>query len=74
VHDLKELSCEEPRLVERHARATAGFFPPAVRQQRPKFLWIGCADHRVPANEIVGLLPGELFVHRNIANVSRTLT
>jgi len=54
------------------ARITAedpNFFERLSRLQRPEYLWIGCADSRVPANEIVDLLPGELFVHRNVANI-----
>ncbi len=53
------------RVTARHP----GFFETLSRQQLPRYLWIGCADSRVPANEIVDLLPGELFVHRNVANV-----
>jgi carbonic anhydrase len=55
--------------AERITKQDPAFFPKLSRQQSPEYLWIGCADSRVPANEIVDLLPGELFVHRNIANL-----
>ncbi len=54
---------------ERIRRSDPEFFARLSRQQRPRYLWIGCADSRVPANEIVGLAPGEMFVHRNVANI-----
>jgi carbonic anhydrase len=54
---------------EQMTQEDANFFKRLSAQQAPKYLWIGCSDSRVPANEIVGLLPGELFVHRNVANL-----
>jgi carbonic anhydrase len=66
---LSELLENNRQWSEGVRRRDAGFFDRLSRQQAPRFLWIGCADSRVPANEIVGLMPGELFVHRNVANV-----
>jgi carbonic anhydrase len=56
--------------AERKVASDPDFFRRLERQQAPEYLWIGCADSRVPANEIVGLDPGELFVHRNVANLA----
>jgi carbonic anhydrase len=70
------MSTELTELFESNRRWAAttearepGFFSRLLKQQTPQYLWIGCADSRVPANELVDLLPGELFVHRNVANV-----
>ncbi|MBA3889462.1 MAG: carbonate dehydratase [Gemmatimonadaceae bacterium] len=57
------------RWAAAHVARNPDFFELLSEQQAPKHLWIGCSDSRVPANDIVGLLPGELFVHRNVANV-----
>jgi carbonic anhydrase len=66
---LPHLFASNRAWAEKMTRHDPEFFARLSRQQAPEYLWIGCADSRVPANEIVGLLPGEMFVHRNVANV-----
>ncbi|EWS53239.1 MULTISPECIES: carbonate dehydratase [unclassified Methylibium] len=67
--DLKELFDNNREWAKQTEVREPGFFSRLLKQQSPQYLWIGCADSRVPANDLVGLLPGELFVHRNVANV-----
>jgi carbonic anhydrase len=67
--ELSELFANNRRWARTMVDREPGFFSKLAAQQAPGYLWIGCADSRVPANDIVGLLPGELFVHRNVANV-----
>ncbi len=67
---LGHLKANNRAWAERMVAADGEFFKRLERQQAPEYLWIGCADSRVPANEIVGLAPGELFVHRNVANLA----
>jgi carbonic anhydrase len=67
--DLHELFDSNRRWARDVEARTPGFFASLQQQQAPQYLWIGCADSRVPANEILGLLPGDVFVHRNVANV-----
>ncbi|MBI3349837.1 MAG: carbonate dehydratase [Burkholderiales bacterium] len=68
-HELQDLLDNNKRWAADTEAAEPGFFSRLLKQQTPQYLWIGCADSRVPANELVDLLPGELFVHRNVANV-----
>jgi len=68
-NDLSELFEKNRQWSQATEARSPGFFTALLKQQAPQYLWIGCADSRVPANELVGLLPGELFVHRNVANV-----
>jgi len=67
--ELQELFQKNRDWADRTEAREPGFFTRLLNQQSPQYLWIGCADSRVPANELVGLLPGELFVHRNVANL-----
>lgn len=67
---LDDLKANNRRWAARMVESDPGFFKRLVGQQAPEYLWIGCSDSRVPANEIVDLDPGELFVHRNVANLA----
>jgi carbonic anhydrase len=69
VRILKELFDNNRAWAAEMTRQDPEFFTRLSLQQAPRYLWIGCSDSRVPANQIVGLLPGEMFVHRNVANV-----
>jgi carbonic anhydrase len=69
MSEPSELFANNREWAARISREHPDFFLTLSRQQVPEYLWIGCADSRVPANEIVGLMPGELFVHRNVANL-----
>jgi len=69
MRDLEELFKNNREWAEGIRRQDPEFFEKLARQQSPEYLWIGCSDSRVPANQIVGLLPGDVFVHRNIANM-----
>jgi carbonic anhydrase len=69
MSDIKNLIDSNRRWAETTRATNPNFFKELSRQQSPKYLWIGCSDSRVPANQIVGLAPGEIFVHRNVANI-----
>jgi carbonic anhydrase len=69
MRSLSRLFDNNRAWAERVLRSDPDFFTSLAKQQSPEYLWIGCADSRVPANQIVGLPPGEVFVHRNVANV-----
>jgi carbonic anhydrase len=69
VRTLKNLFDNNRAWAEAMTRQDPQFFTRLQHQQAPQYLWIGCSDSRVPANQITGLLPGEMFVHRNVANV-----
>jgi carbonic anhydrase len=69
VAELTKLFENNRRWAEDNRRHDSAFFERLAEQQTPKFLWIGCSDSRVPANDILGLKPGEVFVHRNVANL-----
>lgn len=70
IPTVSDLLANNRAWAEGQTKADPGFFKRLVAQQTPAYFWIGCSDSRVPANEIVGLDPGEMFVHRNVANLA----
>ena len=66
---LNDLCARNRSWAAEMERKQPGFFTGLTAQQKPRYMWIGCSDSRVPANQIIGLAPGEIFVHRNVANV-----
>ena len=69
MKDLKRLLDQNKAWAESITASDPEFFPNLAKQQSPTYLWIGCSDSRVPATQLVGMMPGEMFVHRNVANV-----
>jgi carbonic anhydrase len=69
MHDLQELLDKNKAWAEEIKADDPEFFNTLARQQSPRYLWIGCSDSRVPSTQLVGLLPGDMFVHRNVANI-----
>ncbi|HEY0723978.1 MAG TPA: carbonate dehydratase [Pyrinomonadaceae bacterium] len=69
MKDLKRLLDQNRAWAESITASDPEFFPTLAKQQTPRFLWIGCSDSRVPATQLVGMVPGEMFVHRNVANL-----
>jgi carbonic anhydrase len=69
MHDLQDLLEKNRRWAEQITQQTPDFFQRLAEQQTPEYLWIGCSDSRVPATQLIGLDPGEMFVHRNVANI-----
>ena len=69
MKDLKHLLDQNRIWAENIKASDPEFFQTLAKQQSPRYLWIGCADSRVPATQLVGMVPGEMFVHRNVANV-----
>ncbi|WP_042424726.1 carbonate dehydratase [Comamonas granuli] len=69
INSIEDLFVHNREWAAQMERERPGFFTGLLSQQKPKYMWIGCSDSRVPANQITGLEPGEVFVHRNVANV-----